>query len=60
MILKNACQLPSDQPIFAEIARFILVHGSIPMSTSTSKDKANPIVMTARITVMSLLAKCSF
>ena len=58
--LSSACQLPRLMPSLPEIARFMLVQGSVPKLTSTSHDRANPMTITARITEMSLLAKCFF
>ena len=39
----SACQFPKLIPIFAEIALLIILHGSVPISTNSSNDNANPI-----------------
>ena len=56
----SACQFPKLIPIFAEIALLIILHGSVPISTSSSNDNANPIPNTASSTTPSLSQKCSF
>ena len=58
--LSSACQLPSEIPSLEEMVRFIKVHGSVPMSTSTSHDRANPITITATSTAIKRFAKFSF
>jgi len=60
IVLSSACQFPIPIPIFSEIARFMLVQGSVPRSTSTSNDSANPITITDRITAVSLTPKFFF
>ena len=56
----SACQFPKLIPIFAEIALLIILHGSVPISTNSSNDNANPIPNTASSTTPSLSQKCSF